>query len=154
MVTWLYAVSLQILSFEKIYFGCLCKQKKSWRCLRKQLKCGARHCHAMIIWPHNVIILSQELSVLDTFWHKSSIHHQKRGTNGACPLGKLHLHSKENASPTSYSTSPRLSDSTFVPPWIYCWKFHSDDANLSFIWSIEGIRSFALVSFSSKTLLE
>ena len=24
-----------------------------------QLKCGERRCHAMIVWPHNIIIFSR-----------------------------------------------------------------------------------------------
>ena len=44
----------------------------------------------LIIWLHNVIIFSQELSATHFLMQKLNLSSEKlRGTSGACPSGKL-----------------------------------------------------------------
>ena len=81
--------SLSALNVLQTIYGLLLRcQKKSRRYLWMQLNCRARHCHAMVIWPHN-ISFSLRSFLRHTFWSKSSIYHEIRGANGACPLGKI-----------------------------------------------------------------
>ena len=50
-----------------------------------QLKCGARRCHATIIWPHNIITSSQELSATNPLVKKLNLSSEKKNLDGTCP---------------------------------------------------------------------